>query len=465
MAKGREYAEKLVGPLDRSFYSKQSDVAEKTIQTNWDDIQNQYKNLQEKLKREQEIANRNFAEGLVGVSEGSNARMSAATDNLARSGLIASGMKDIIRQNDTITKGAEVLDLLEKTGDVNVALAENLSEANKTAVEKQNELSGKLADTLGDIGAADTATQMAYNKGLAEIGEAMEAREANNALEKAKREAEAQARSYSTKEQDDELEEFYRRRAIISILNGVNPEDGSSLDLDDNKKAMILSVMYDIGNSKDVIDAYNTNLERGRIAENYDEEYKKALENKQKVGSQDTFENYKEKVVLNSDANYLFLDGLMSTTNDDGLKVYSEDDSMNLDEDRYTLIAYLKGWKGYSEEDAQKALKRLVKTGKINHPYAVDGSTVFTTEGSMRSKIAEHPEQVTVKLSELKKLYNEYGGSKTSTVDYDNLVDFTANRDFQEGTIEANKEFNKVREIGVKGLTYEDLAELLYGSR
>lgn len=465
MAKGRDYAEKLVGPLDRSFYSKQSDVAEKTIQTNWDDIQNQYKNLQEKLKREQEIANRDFAEGLVKVSEGSNDRMSAATDNLARSGLTASGMKDIIRQNDTTTKGEEVLDLLEKSGDVNVALAESLSEANKTATDKQNELAGKLADTLGDIGAADTSAQMAYNKGLANIGEAMEAREANNALEKAKREAEAQARSYSTKEQDDELEEFYRRRAIISILNGVNPEDGSSLDIDDNQKAMILSVMYDIGNSKDVIDAYNTNLERGRIADNYDEEYKKALENKQKVGSQETFDNYKENVVLNSDASYLFLDGLMSTTNADGTKVYSEDDAMNLDEDRYTLIAYLKGWKGYSEEDAQKALKRLVKSTKVSHPYPSYSNSEFTTEGSLRSKVSNNPEKITVKLSELKDLYKEYGGSKDSTIDYNNLVDFTANRDFQEGTIEANKEFNKVREIGVKGLTYEDLAELLYGSR
>lgn len=218
MAKGRDYAEQLVGPLDRSFYTTQSDVTERTHQTNWDNLQNQYKNLQDKLKREQAEANRAFANGLVNVAENSNDRMSNATDNLARSGLTSSGMKDLLVQGDTTAKGEEVLDLLEKSGDVNVALAESLSEANKTATEKQNELSNQLADVLGDIGAADISAQMDYNKGLANIGEAMEAREDENALAAAERAAKA-ASVGSSKDLDDAEQELYEKQLMFEIMN------------------------------------------------------------------------------------------------------------------------------------------------------------------------------------------------------------------------------------------------------
>lgn len=218
MAKGRDYAEQLVGPLDRSFYTTQSDVTERTHQTNWDNLQNQYKNLQDKLKREQAEANRAFANGLVNVAENSNDRMSNATDNLARSGLTSSGMKDLLVQGDTTAKGEEVLDLLEKSGDVNVALAESLSEANKTATEKQNELSNQLADVLGDIGTADISAQMDYNKGLANIGEAMEAREDENALAAAERAAKA-ASVGSSKDLDDAEQELYEKQLMFEIMN------------------------------------------------------------------------------------------------------------------------------------------------------------------------------------------------------------------------------------------------------
>lgn len=236
MAKGRDYAEQLVGPLDRSFYTTQRDVTEKTHQTNWDNLQNQYKNLQDKLKKEQAEANRAFANGLVGVAERSNDRMSNATDNLAKSGLTSSGMKDILVQGDTTAKGEEVLDLLEKSGDVNVALAESLSEANKTATEKQNELSNQLADVLGDIGAADTSAQMAYNKGLANIAEDMEAREAENALAAAQRAASAAASGYGTDEEEDALKEALKRKQIMEILY--------SNELTDQQKRTMLGSLY-----------------------------------------------------------------------------------------------------------------------------------------------------------------------------------------------------------------------------
>ena len=51
--RGRDYAENLVGALDRGSYQKQRDAIRKTYNTNWQNIQNQYKNLTEKIKRQQ----------------------------------------------------------------------------------------------------------------------------------------------------------------------------------------------------------------------------------------------------------------------------------------------------------------------------------------------------------------------------------------------------------------------------
>ena len=67
--RGREYAESIIGPLDRSAYNQQRDVVQNTYNTNWQNVQNQYKNLQDKLKLRQEQANKDFAEGLVDVAE------------------------------------------------------------------------------------------------------------------------------------------------------------------------------------------------------------------------------------------------------------------------------------------------------------------------------------------------------------------------------------------------------------
>ena len=74
--RGREYAEELVGALDRGAYNQQRDVAKATYNTNWENVQNQYKNLQDKLKLQQQRANRDFAEGLVNVADNGSASVS-----------------------------------------------------------------------------------------------------------------------------------------------------------------------------------------------------------------------------------------------------------------------------------------------------------------------------------------------------------------------------------------------------
>lgn len=254
MAKGRQYAEGLVGPLDRSYYETQRNVAKQTSQTNWEDLQNQYKNLQAKLKKEQEQANRDFANGLVQVAEGSLDRMNTAQDAMATSGLSYSGLSDVMQQADTTRKGKEVLDLMGRTGDVSVNVANQLASANTSSARKQAQLADEIADTLGQIGAGETSAQMAYNQGLAGIGEAMEAREAENDLAAKQRAANAaaSARSKELKDIAAKEDDFYRRLAITELLN--NDE------LDDDEKLNSLKILYDINNNQEVLKAFQDNM-------------------------------------------------------------------------------------------------------------------------------------------------------------------------------------------------------------
>ena len=112
--KGREYAENLVGALDRSAYNQQRDVAQNTYNTNWQNVQNQYKNLQDKLKLQQQKANRDFAEGLVDVAENSFNRERIGSGNLANRGLLASGLTNMLNQADTMQKGEDISKLYKK---------------------------------------------------------------------------------------------------------------------------------------------------------------------------------------------------------------------------------------------------------------------------------------------------------------------------------------------------------------
>lgn len=252
MAKGRAYAESLVGPLDRSFYDTQRKVTQQANQTNWENLQNQYKNLTDQLKRRQEQANIDFAKGLVGVAEGSLDRMSNANQDMANRGLISSGLNNLVDQSDTAIKGEQILNLLGTAGDVAVNTAGQLASGNETYTNKAAGLAADLADTLGGINAGDIAAQMNYNQGLADIGESMEAREADNAIQAAQRALSRASSGSGTDEIDEEEEEFMRRLGINQIL--------TSTTLSDQDKTNSLRLLYNVENAGNVVNAYNTNI-------------------------------------------------------------------------------------------------------------------------------------------------------------------------------------------------------------
>ena len=241
--RSREYAESLVGALDRSAYGQQRDVAQNTYNTNWENVQNQYRNLQDKLKLQQERANRDFAEGLIDVAENSFNRQRMGSGNLANRGLSASGLTNILSQADTAQKGEDIGKLLKAAGAISTGTADKLSQANTKYTQESTGLMNKLANTLSDIGDAETAAQNRYNQVLAGIAESKDARDAEKAIQAARR-----GINRST---EDNLEEFYKRATINEIL--------SSPDMTDDQKGNYLRIIFGMDNAGRAVSAYNNN--------------------------------------------------------------------------------------------------------------------------------------------------------------------------------------------------------------
>ena len=262
--RGREYAENLVGALDRSAYNQQRDVAQNTYNTNWQNVQNQYRNLQDKLKLQQQRANRDFAEGLVDVAESSFNRQRTGSGNLANRGLLASGITNMLNQADTAQKGDEIGKLLKNAGAISSDTADKLSQATSKYAQESSGLMSKLANTLADVGDAETAAQNRYNQVLAGIAGAMDEREANNALQAAQRAASGgSGRSKAQSDAENELEEFYKRAAISEVL--------SNSDMTDNQKSNYLGIIFGIDNADKAVTAYNNNI---NATENYNNKLK-----------------------------------------------------------------------------------------------------------------------------------------------------------------------------------------------
>ena len=407
MANSRDYAKGLVGELDRTIYNTQRDVAQRTHQTNWQNLQNQYKNLTEELKTTQEEANKNYANTMANVAGEGFDRMRGYNADLVNRGVTQSGTRDLAQQANIEQKGKDVLGALAKQGNISVDIANRLADANKTALQKESDLAKGIADTLGDIGAGETAAQMDYNAALADIAESKDARDDNNDLQRRQRAAQAAANSGGgTEDYDKALDEIYRRQAILAILQGVNPETGEALDYDDNQKANTLKILYGIENANDVMKAYNSNKESTKDYNNKVKSYEDKIRNPQKYNKE---EYEKAMNSMSDEAKYV--------------SKIIENPQRTGGGNEVIVKRYLQGDPSVSRDQAKKAL------------MAVDKDLDFK------------------EVERLNKINND-GTFKTM-------------RQFQYDYSPkpyVDKQKRELAELKGKGITYEDLARMLYGN-
>lgn len=408
MANSRDYAKGLVGELNRTIYNTQRDVAQKAHQTNWQNLQNQYKNLTEELKATQEEANRNYANTMANIAGEGFDRMRGYNADLVNRGVAQSGTQDIAQQANIEQKGKDVLGALAKQGDISVDIASKLADVNKTALQKESDLVKGIADTLGDIGAGETAAQMDYNAALADIAESKDARDDNNDLQRRQRAAQAAANSRGSggEEYDEALDEAYRRQAILAILQGVNPETGEELDYNDTQKANTLKILYGVKNPNDVMRAYKNNKKSTKAYNKKVKSYEDKISNPQKYNKKE----YK-KAINNMSDEAKYVSGILQRPHHSG------------GGNEIIVKRYLQGDPGVSRDQAKKALKSIDK--KLDFK----------------------------EVERINKNYNDGTFKTTKEVQYDYSV-----------KPYVNKQKQALEELQSKGITYEDLARMLYGS-
>lgn len=448
MNNSRKYAEDLVGALNTGHYDTQRTVANQLHKTNWEDLANQYKNLQENLEMKRQENNRAFAKGLVNTAESGYDQARANAQNLAQRGLNVSGVQNLAEQANTARKGEQVLGLLSNLGDNMEANAEKLKEATSTMAKKEAQLNADLADTLGDIGASQTSAQMNYNAGLAEIAGQKDARDMENEMARLQREATAAANARSREgngEIDDKIEEFYKRQAIASILMGVDPETGEAIDWNDQQKANALKILLKVNDADKVVENYNTNISVSDTNEKNKNKFDKELTNLGK-----SYDKQRESV--KEDLEKLYAGNNAQT-------LYDVKHNKDTQKEIELMVDYLtKGDMSIVEkQDVSDVMKQLEDVGKLSF-----GASKNTMEQNLRRKIME--DNIDALISD-----KEYRDRLTGAELYNNLVNksnsnkkyFSTSFDDLMSQVEDYKylknKYDKLRKAGAKTVDYEDL--------
>lgn len=425
----RQYAEGLVGPLDNSSYQTQRDVSQNTYNTNWQALQNQYKVLQEKLKQQQDTANKDYANGLANVIDNSFSRSKDVNTNLVNRGLTASGVKDVKQQAETAQKGSDVLKLLDKVGSSAVDTTNQLSSANSSLASKEANLNNSLGNTLGNIGAKDVSSQLNYNKVLANIAGAKDTRDANNKLAAEQRaiNAAAMAASSSTNKAKEALNNFYKKAAINEVL--------SSGNMSDTDKKSTLATLFGVINSNDVVDAFNSDA---HATENYNNQ----IDALNKVINNTDTSKITSDILKNATPEQKLLNSLLQ--NGEG-KVYDRSGGAAQKLVNYLSEAYQSQSNNtspaISKQDALDALNKITgPTGDImynNGNKNVYGNNISAT------------------LDNLINTYNNYKNGTTPLLNQQISSGITSSKANAQSALDALQQ---------KGITYADLASLLYGS-
>lgn len=322
----RKYAEDLLGPNERGYLDTQRNVAKDIYNTNWESIQKNFQNLKDRLEAQRTQSNRNFNNGLVDVADKSYNRVNAQSADLVNRGLTSSGIGNRLTQADTTAKGDAVNRLLGQLGgDVNAQMAA-LSQGTSKVAQGERTLNAGLGDTLGDIGQADLGNQMSYNKAAAGIASGKDARDDANALAAAQRAAQAAAIASSGKKtkEDEELEQYYKQKAITAVLSGVNPETGEALEWDERQRENALKILFD-ANGADAVKAFddNSNLtenikKQKDLIDKYEKELKK--QNAQvdfKTSTKDIYDGKIERgLTMKKDTKDGFVNQLANSDND-----------------------------------------------------------------------------------------------------------------------------------------------------
>jgi len=244
MASYKKYAENLIGDWETNIYEPQKQVTQDIYQTNWNKLSNDYNALKDKLARNFELAQRDYANTLDTVQNASFNRMRNANIDLANRGLSSSGVGNLITQADTAQKGQDVDKALADLLATNNASISNLEQGVMGLGQNQSKLAGNLAGDIAGLTDADAANNQQYGGLLAGLAQSAASRAASRS---------GSGSSKRVKQLQDEADEIGRRMRIYDVLNAD--------DLTDQEKGNYLVTYLDVPSQTaiDAISAYNNN--------------------------------------------------------------------------------------------------------------------------------------------------------------------------------------------------------------
>lgn len=246
MASYKKYAEDLIGNWETGQYEPVRDVTQNIYQTNINKLANDFNTLKDKLARNFENAQLDYANTMNAVQNQSFNRMRNANIDLANRGLTTSGVGDLVTQGDIQRKGEDVDKALSDLLKVNNASIEGLTSGVMNLGQKQSSLAGDLAGDLGGITDKEAANAQEYANLIAGIG--------NSAANRAASRARSGGRGGSSKTKEErEADEIKRRILIADTL--------ASQDLTDDQKKEYLNTYLNVPPDTAIaaVDSYNAN--------------------------------------------------------------------------------------------------------------------------------------------------------------------------------------------------------------
>lgn len=261
------YAKNLIGDWETEQYEPLRQVAQKTYQTNWDKLTNDFNSLNEQLAQNFKNARIQHNNALLENERNSYMRMVNAEQNLANRGLTGSGLLNTYDAMNAQQTGQENNTALQKLMDSNKANIEGRFAGLDAYNKNLNELSGDLLDNLSGITDAEGDNLRAYANLAADLNESQASR----------------AAKYGSSAKEEELDKIYQLITIKDIL--ANEES------DDSTKYYELTVDADMSpeQAQKILSSYNYDKVNAKVEDN-----QKLLQK-----SKDNLEKYKNAKVIN----------------------------------------------------------------------------------------------------------------------------------------------------------------------
>ena len=222
------YVKNLIGDWETEQFEPLRQVAQKTYQTNWDKLTNDFNSLNEQLAQNFKNARIQHNNALLENARNSYMRMVNAEQNLANRGLTGSGLLNTYDAMNTQQTGQENNEALQTLMDANKANIEGRFSGLDVYNRNLNDLSGDLLDNLSGITDAEGDNLRNYRNLIADLSESYNSRNSKYSIQSAENDLE------------EEEQEFYRRKGILETLNNSELSDYEKRKILINEYALVL---------------------------------------------------------------------------------------------------------------------------------------------------------------------------------------------------------------------------------